>query len=141
MTRRIYVPANAEMLAHLAAHGEVKPVLNVHAVTNWLRREAPDADIEDLEYTAFADAVVISVDVPDELVEDEPGSTAAQFDGTVKLKKVAAIHMDDAAAAVQIAAELLSGEPDLELIESNVLDWYAPTELQDVLAALNVGKS
>jgi hypothetical protein len=156
MTTRIYIPANAEMLAHLAAHGEVKPVLNVHTVTAWLEREAPNADIEDLEYTAFADAalasvallvdqaprrVVISADVPDDLVSEEPGSTAAQFDGSVKLKKVAAIHMDDAAAAVEIAAELLSGEPDLERIESNVLDWYAPTELQDLLAALKVGKS
>jgi hypothetical protein len=129
-------------------------VLDVHAVTAWLSREAPGADIEDLEYTAFADAalasvallvdqtprrVVISADVPAALVEDRPDGTAAKFDGTVQLKQVAAIHIDDAAAAVQIAAELVSGEPDLELIGANVLDWYDPAELQDLLAALDLG--
>jgi hypothetical protein len=153
--RRVYVPANAEMLAHLAAYGEVKPALDVHTVTAWLKGEAPGADVEDLEYTAFADAalssvallvnqaprrVVISADVPGDLVEDRPGGTAAGFEGVVHLKKVAAIHIDDAAAAVQIAAELDSGEPDLELIEANVLDWYAPEEFQELLAALALGR-
>jgi hypothetical protein len=61
------------------------------------------------------------------------------FNGSVKLKKVAAVHVDDADAAEAIAAELESDEPDLEAIEANVLDWYAPSELQDVLAALNLG--
>ena len=149
---RIYVPANAEMLAHLAATGEVKPVSAVHTVTAWLEREAPGADVEDLEYTAFLDAamssvallagqparrVVISADVPDDLVSAQSEGTAADFDGSVKLKKVAAIHMDDASAAEEIAGELASDEPDLAAIESNVLDWYAPSELQELLTALD----
>jgi hypothetical protein len=44
--------------------------------------------------------------------------------------------MDDDAAAEEIAVELGSDAPDLAVIEANVLDWYAPTELQDLLAAL-----
>jgi len=149
---RIYVPANAAMLAHLAESGEVKPVTPVHTVTAWLGREAPGASVEDLEYTAFADAalasvqllagqparrVVVSADVPGKLVIERAEGTAADFDGSVKLKRVAAIHVDDAAAGEEIARELESGEPDLEAIEANVLDWYAPSELQDLLAALN----
>lgn len=150
---RIYVPANAAMLRTLADTGEVKPVSAVHAVTAWLRREAPGADVEDLEYTAFADAaaasvallpgqeprrVVISADVPDDRVAEHGDGTGADFSGSVKLKKVAAVHMDDADAAREIIAELESDEPDVAAIEANVLDWYAPTELQDLLASLGL---
>ncbi|HEX2145432.1 MAG TPA: hypothetical protein VHG10_13085 [Glycomyces sp.] len=149
--RRIYVPANAAMLKTLADTGELKPVSAVHTVTAWLDREAPGADVEDLEYTAFADAatasvallpggvprrVVISADVPDERVTERAEGTAVDFDGSVKLKKVAAVHVDDAAAAEEIARELESDEPDPELIEANVLDWYAASELQYVLRSL-----
>ena len=151
---RIYVPADTAMLAHLAETGEVRPVSTVHTVTAWLHGEAPGANVEDLEYTAFADAamasvallagqvprrVVISADVPDGLVIERAEGTEADFDGSVKLKRLAAIHMDDAAAAEEIAAELASDSPDLAVIEANVLDWYAPTELQDLLAALALG--
>lgn len=149
---RIYVPANVAMLRTLADTGELQPVSAVHTVTAWLRREAPGADVEDLEYTAFADAAmaalallpgqparraVVSADVPDDRVADHAEGTGADFNGSVKFKKVAAIHLDDAEASREIAAELASGEPDLDLIEANVLDWYAPSELQDLLAALD----
>jgi hypothetical protein len=80
---------------------------------------------------------VVSADVPDDRVADHPEGTGADLNGSVKIKKVAAIHLDDAEASREIAAELASDEPDLDLIESNVLDWYAPSELQDVLAALD----
>lgn len=149
---RIYVPANAAMLRTLADTGEVKPVSAVHVVSAWLRGEAPRADVEDLEYTAFDDAaaaslallagqaprrVVISADVPDDRVREHGEGTGADFDGSVKAKQVAAIHVDDAEAAAQIAAALAEETPDLDLIGANVLDWYAPTELQDVLRSLD----
>ncbi|MCD0446738.1 hypothetical protein LO763_24265 [Glycomyces sp. A-F 0318] len=151
---RVYLPADVAMLAHLAESGEVRPVATVHAVTAWLVGAAPGADVEDLEYTAFADAaaasvallagqvprrVVISADVPEALVIDRAEGTEADFDGAVALKQVAAIHVDDADAAAQIAAELASGAPDPAAIEANVLDWYAPSELQELLAALALG--
>ncbi|WP_030155724.1 hypothetical protein [Glycomyces sp. NRRL B-16210] len=148
---RVYVPANAAMLARLAETGEVRPASPVHTVTAWLGREAPGADVEDLEYTAFDDAataslallpgevprrVVISADVPDDRVREHAEGTGADFEGSVKLKKVAAVHVDDAEAAAAIAAAFAAGEVDPEAIGANVLDWYAPTELQDLLAGL-----
>lgn len=148
---RIYLPADVAMLAHLAETGEVAPVATVHTVTAWLTGAAPGANEDDLEYTAFADAatasvallagqvprrVVISADVPEALVIERAEGTEADFEGTVSLKLVAAIHVDDATAAEEIAAELASDSPDLDAIEANVLDWYAPSELQDLLAAL-----
>ena len=153
---RIYVPADIAMLAHLAETGEVKPVSTVHTVTTWLERAAPGADVEDLEFTAFSDAamasvallagqvprrVVISADVPDELVIERIEGTEADFEGNVRFKLVAAIHVDDARAAGEIAAELASNTPDLDAIEANVLDWYDPSELQELLAALDLGAS
>jgi hypothetical protein len=148
---RIYVPADVAMLAHLAETGEVQPVATVHTVTAWLEGAAPGADVEDLEYTAFADAaaasvallagqvprrVVISADVPEKLVIERAEGTEADFEGSVELKRVAAVHVDDADAAAVIAAELASAAPDLDAIEAHVLDWYAPAEIQDLLAAL-----
>ncbi|GAA1687249.1 hypothetical protein GCM10009830_38490 [Glycomyces endophyticus] len=149
---RIYVPANAELLRTLAGTGELKPVSAVRTVTSWLRREAPGADEEDLEYTAFADAalaslpllpggaprrIVVSADVPDDRVAEHADGTAADFDGVVALKRVAAFHADDAAAAAEVARALASDEPDLDAVEAHVLDWYAPSEIQDFLAALD----
>ncbi|GAA2294264.1 hypothetical protein GCM10009853_057820 [Glycomyces scopariae] len=149
---RIYVPANAALLRTLAGTGEIKPVSAVRTVTSWLRREAPGADEEDLEYTAFADAaldslpllaggvprrIVVSADVPGDLLSEHAEGTGADFDGVVKLKRVAAFHADDASAAEEVARALAADEPDLDAVEAHVLDWYAPSEAQDFLAALD----
>jgi hypothetical protein len=148
---RIYVPANAAMLRTLAGTGELRPVSAVHTVTSWLRREAPGADEEDLEYTAFADAalaslpllaggvprrIVVSADVPDDLVSEHDEGTGAGFEGVVALKRVAAVHADDAAAAEEVARALAAEEPDLDAVEAHVLDWYAPSEIQEFLRSL-----
>ncbi|WP_408611145.1 DUF6912 family protein [Glycomyces xiaoerkulensis] len=144
---RIYVPANLAMLRTLADSGELGPAAPVHMVTAELRAAAPDAGLEDLEYTAFADAAlaavallvgqvprraVVSADVPERLLSEREG-TAADLDGVVKLARVAAVHVDDADAAEAIAA---SDPPDLDEVERHVLDWYAPSELNELLGVL-----
>ncbi|GAB3649021.1 DUF6912 family protein [Glycomyces tarimensis] len=145
--RRIYVPANAAMLRTLAETGELESDEPVHTVTGVLRQAHPEADVEDLEYTAFTDAAmasaallaaqaprraVVSADVPEAVLTEHRSGTAAELNGTVKRGKVAAIHIDDADAAELLA----SPEPDLEALEAHMLDWYAPSELDDVLSAL-----
>jgi hypothetical protein len=150
---RIYVPAGVAMLRALADTGELVPAGPVHTVTRELREAHPEADLEDLEYTAFSDAalaslslvrgpegdprrVVVSADVPGDRVRERPGGTAADFDGIVKLGKVAAVHVDDAEAAAEIAGLLEAPEPDLVAVEAHYLDWYAPSELQELLEGL-----
>ncbi|MCH7231249.1 hypothetical protein L0U85_10350 [Glycomyces sp. L485] len=148
---RIYVPANAAMLRALAETGELKSAGPVHLVTRMLRESHPDTDIEDLEYTAFDDAalaslgllvgqaprrVVVSADVQERLLAEHRTGTGADLHGTVQLKKVAAIHVDDADAAAEIAQVLASPEPDASAVEAHYLDWYAPSELDEVLSAL-----
>lgn len=150
--RRIYVPANVAMLGSLVETGELKPTEPVHMVTAALRRLDPKAADEDLEYTAFADAalaslallagqvprrVVVSSDVPERLLSEHGEGTAADFSGTVKLAKVAAVHVDDADAAETVAAALAAEEPDVEEVDAHVLDWYDPSELQDLLVNLS----
>lgn len=147
------MPANAAMLRTLADTGVVAPVSAVHAVTSWLRREAPGADEEDLEYTAFADAalaslplladgparrVVVSADVPGDRVAEHAEGTGADFDGSVERGRLAAVHVDDADAAEEVARALAAAEPDLDAVEEHVLDWYAPSELQELLRTLGV---
>ncbi|GAB3992747.1 hypothetical protein GCM10029992_02660 [Glycomyces albus] len=150
--RRIYVPANVAILGSLAGTGELKPTGPVHMVTESLRRLDPKASDEDLEYTAFADAalasltllvgqvprrVVVSSDVPERLLSEHAEGTAADFSGDVKLAKVAAVHVDDAAAAETVAAALASDDPDLDEVEAHVLDWYDASELQELLRNLS----
>ncbi|HLU27073.1 MAG TPA: hypothetical protein VKZ65_01460 [Glycomyces sp.] len=157
---RIYVPAGVAMLRALADTGELAPAGPVHTVTRELREAHPEADLEDLEYTAFADAaltalslvhgpaaspegpereprrVVVSADVPGDRVRERPGGTAADLEGVVELGKVAAVHVDDAEAAAEIAGLVEAPELDLAAVEAHFLDWYAPSELQDLLAGL-----
>ncbi len=149
---RIYVPADVAMLRRLAETGELASTEPVHMVTRALREAHPDADIEDLEYTAFDDAalasaallvhgseprrVVVSADVPDERVTERPGGTAADLHGAVGFAQVAAVHMDDADAAAEIAARLAAETPDPAAAEDHLLDWYAPSELHGLLADL-----
>lgn len=149
---RIYAPAGTAMLRMLVETGELRPAGGVRAVTRALSSAHPDADVEDLEYTAFADAVddavallpadaprrvVVSADVPDRLVTEHPDGTGADLGGVIKLGKVAAVHIDDDEAAAAIAAMLAApGEPDPSVLDEHVLNWYAASELQELLAAL-----
>jgi hypothetical protein len=144
------------MLRELAEQGEVRPAHPVHAVTAALRSAAPDADVEDLEYTAFADAamasvallvgqvprrVVISADVPGDLLVEHGDGTEADCTVAVPRKQVAAIHVDDGDAEDAITAVLgASEEPDLDAVERHVMDWFDPTELEDLVADLGEGK-
>ena len=143
------------MLRSLAETGELEPAGPVHLVTASLRRLEPQAAEEDLEYTAFADAAlaslallsgqvprraVVSADVPGRLVSEHGEGTGADFSGRVELARVAAVHVDDADAAEAVAAALAADEPDLDEVDSHVLDWYDPSELQELVEVLGVSR-
>ncbi|WP_156937572.1 DUF6912 family protein [Haloglycomyces albus] len=148
---RIHVPANGEMLRELLDRGQVQLDAPVYLVTSALTQAFPKAAREDLEYTAFAEAaqasidlvsrdhprrVVVSADLPDRFLREIPETAAAEASGSVKLPKVAAIHVDDAEVAATIRAELTEGSVDAEALEERILDWYHPSELAVVLDEL-----
>lgn len=162
-TVRVYVPATLPLLALLRDKGELGAV-SAHAVTPSLREWYAEGDEEELEYVAFTRAaqgalqllrhdpaaprrrVVISADVPaGALVHEEVelGSSDVSLSGPVLLAAVAAVHVDSAGAAEDVAAaadvveEALAGDPDAQFTvdgaEDHELEWYAPNELGDLV--------
>lgn len=157
---RIYLGCTVADLAELWSAQELDAtVVPAHAVTGDLRRTTPEADEEELEYTALMAAarssltrlasradsggaswparrVVLAADVSDAVVRPEPasGPSGIAVSGPVHVRDVAAVHVDDpgAADAVRSAATTAaSGENRLEDVE---LLWYATQEIPDVLA-------
>jgi hypothetical protein len=161
---RVYVPATVPMLTALRAEGHfgAGPIV-AHAVTPALREWYAEGDEEELEYVAFTRAaqgalqllrhdpsaprrrVVVSADVPSTALvrEDvELGSSTVRLPQPVSLTEVAAIHVDSAGAAEEIAAaadvveEALAGDPDAQFTvdgaEDHELEWYAVTELDEL---------
>ena len=159
---RVYVPATVPMLARLGEHG--LPVVQAHAVTPALREWYAEGDEEELEYVAFTRAaqeallllradpgaprrrVVVSVDLPVHAVGrigGELGSSVVRLSGPVPVKAMAAIHVDgaeaaeDVAAAAEVVAEAQAGDPDAQFTvdgaEDHELEWYDVTELDLLL--------
>lgn len=156
----MYVPTTVPMLSTLRAEGQLAGVRG-HAVTPALREWYAEGDEEELEYVAFTRAaqgalrllrhdpgaprrrVVVSADVPTSVVireDSELGSSAVRLAGPVELTSVAAIHVDGAGAADDIAAaadvveEALAGDPDAQFTvdgaEDHELEWYDVSELE-----------
>lgn len=139
---RIYLPSTLTAVALALAEGEFRGGPRAaYAVTPALRARYGD-DEEELEYAAMsaaADAsalllaatpdeparrVVIAAELPDAVVRPaaDPGSLAeVVVEAAVPLKRVASAHVDDEAAAPDVAAG--RGE-DHELL------WYATQELR-----------
>ena len=95
--------------------------------------------------------VVISVDVPDQAVrmhDFQLGSSATTVASAIPMTDVAAIHVDaadaeaDVASAAAVVVEAAAGDPDAQFTvdsaEDHALEWYDPTELDHLLAQLEV---
>jgi len=159
---RVYVPATVPMLARLREQG--LSATEAHAVTPALREWYAEGDDEELEYVAFTRAaqdalrllrddpdaprrrVVVSADLPASAVgrpDGELGSSAVHLTSPVPVQAVAAIHLDgteaaaDVAAAADVVAEALAGDPDAQFTvdgaEDHELEWYAASELDLLL--------
>ncbi|MDG4793157.1 hypothetical protein [Micromonospora sp. WMMD1082] len=161
---RVYVPATVPMLAGLPEHGLAVP--QAHAVTPTLREWYAEGDEEELEYVAFTRAaqdalqlirhdpaaprrrVVVSADLPPATIgrgDGELGSSVVELRAPVPVSAVAAIHVDgadaaaDIAAAAQVVLEALAGDPDAQFTvdgaEDHELEWYDASELESLLRA------
>ncbi len=130
--RRVYLPASRDAVARLAQGLPWQP----SAVLTPADPEPPDDDAEEREFAAFLAAaqrslallpageqrrVVVSADLPPGAVE-------------VTLADVVAWHVDDAAGAAVVAQVQAGGPP--WLLEHVALLWYAPDEVDAVLAEL-----
>ena len=164
---RVYVPATSTTLAAFVGSGELEPPITAFAVTAGVREWYLDDDAEELEYAANGQAVraslrmvdadpvavrrrvVLSFDVADAdvTVRDDLDRGAVVVGAPIAVSGLASIHVDDAeaettvarAAAVVLEADLGS-DTSQEIVddaEGFELSWYAPQELDDVLATLS----
>ena len=135
---RVYVPVGRSELAELAETGALSAGPGMprpaHAVTTDLHRAGAGHDLEDLEYTAFCDAVdaagaaravpgdrrvVLSADAdPESVVERGRTGAVTQvvLTAALPLSRLASLHVDEGAGA--------GADDDLL--------WYDATELDEV---------
>ncbi|MDV3220052.1 DUF6912 family protein [Intrasporangium sp.] len=137
---RIYVPIGRRELEDLAGQGllDAAPTSPRHAfaVTDVLRSQAAGLDVEELEYSAFSDAVgasagvrsspedrriVAAADADPTWVVAREGGPASSVDlvAPVPLSRIASFHVDEG------AGEMAGGDAD-DLL------WYDVTELDEV---------
>src|SRR4051812_32794632 len=161
---RVYRPATMSELAALRDTGRLTVPPEAHAVTPTLREWYAEGDDEELEYVAFTRAaqgalrllrrdgraprrrVVVSADVPTATVaaaDADLGSSTVRLAGPGAFTAVAAIHVDgadaadDVAAAAAVVEEALAGDPDAQFTvdgaEDHELEWYDVSELPTLL--------
>ncbi len=123
---RVFLPCTLPTLAVVLASAEIgQPPLRGFAVTPALRESYVSGDLEELEYTAMAQAargslrllldqpdapprrVVLAVEIADERIvkvtaPDEPA--AVEIDGAVPVQLLVSGHVDDVRAADDIRA-------------------------------------
>lgn len=156
---RIYIPVLLSTLRDVVQSKSVTPRGGVvFAVTADLRAEYPEADDEELEYLAMSDAataclrllaaagptepplrVVIAAEVAGVVPASDRDRAAATVSGAVPWSRIAAVHLDDRAAAevVRAAAAVVDqadlGDDDAEFAVGSAQDidlsWYAPSEV------------
>ena len=166
-TIRVYVPATVTLLSQLRDKGELGAgKVAAHAVTPALREWYAEGDEEELEYVAFTRAaqgalrllrgdpaaprrrVVISADLSASVVrreDPELGSSGVVVTMPVPLEAVAAIHLDsagaadDVAAAAEVVEEAIAGDPDAQFTvdsaEDHELEWYDVSEIDNLVHA------
>ncbi|GIG39670.1 DUF6912 family protein [Cellulomonas phragmiteti] len=148
---RVYLPVT---LAELQRVDPVLPAPRVaHAVTPALRALWPEEDDEGWEYAAQAGAadgslvllagapeapalrVVVAADVPDAYVralDDAPVPSAVEVVGDVDLGQVVSVHVDEPAAAPDVAAAAAGDEAALERLDERDLLWYDVSEIAQI---------
>jgi uncharacterized protein DUF6912 len=152
---RVFVPTTPAGLSALHADGLLDSApLVAYAVTDGLRAWYESQDPEELEYAAMTRAaeaslrlladepgavrrIVLAAEVPDALVteasHEDPGAVAVS--ATIPRKRIAAVHMDTAAAEAAIAAALAGGLTDelVEATEEHELLWFATQEIAELV--------
>jgi hypothetical protein len=164
---RVYLPSTLpELAAAVAAGGYGPPPIMAYAVTPALREWYASGDGEELEYAAMTDAardslrrlgadpaaaprrVVVAADVSDAQTTWAPQlhRAAVRVEAAIPLPKLAAVHVDDAAAEDDVRAAVAAiraadaGDQDASFTVDAVADhellWYAMQEVPALLRAL-----
>jgi hypothetical protein len=163
---RVYLPATLNMLAAALAPGSSRELAagNGFAVTPAMREWYASGDTEELEYIALTLAAAASVSLisadpaaaPRRVViaaEVDPSAISISEDATrasrgrvtttqpIAFSRVAAVHVDDEAAAPAVQAAALDPQDEFAAEEAadHELLWYATQEVEDLLRSLAAG--
>lgn len=152
---RIYLPATTADLTALHETGELA-AREGYAVTDALRAamsEDGPADEELCEFAVFTAAayasiahlralenpvprrVVVSVDLPQAALEATAVDGVFALSAPVRLKAVAAVHVDEESASTLVAKALSEAEPSeatADSLDELDLEWYDPSELDEL---------
>lgn len=148
---RVYLPVTLDELQ------SGLPVLieprAAHGVTPALRQLWPDEDEEGWEYAAQAGAadesvvrlaarpaaprlrVVVAADVPDACVgalDDPPVPSALEVVCRVDVSQIVSVHVDEPAAAQDVAAATTGDVTAIERLAERDLLWYDVTEIAQI---------
>ncbi|MCC2312972.1 DUF6912 family protein [Cellulomonas xiejunii] len=148
---RVYLPA---ILSELQRESPVLLAPRIaHGVTPALRELWPDEDDEGWEYAAQAGAadgslillagapgapplrVVVAADVPEgcvQALDDPPVPSAVELVCGVDLSQMVSVHVDEPAAADDVAAAAAGDEAALDRLEERDLLWYDVTEIPQI---------
>lgn len=159
-TTRVYVPSSMALLRELMVSGGIGPVpIVAHAVTPGLREAMSELGEEEVEYAVLTAAAQDSLglvgegDAPRRVVvvaeaesvrptlgDDE---SLVEIDQVVPLRHVVSVHVDDEAAAEDVAAArpvwTAAEEGDAEAAATvdrcldHELGWFATQEIGDLL--------
>jgi hypothetical protein len=160
---RVYLPLTFVALRVAVSAGALSAQRIGFAVTPALREWYTSGDTEELEYAALTDAaaeslrllaadpdaparrVVVAADVADGSVRFTPGRHPAALvvSTAVPFVDVASVHLDDPAAAAEVAlaaaavAAAEAGDPDAAFVvaglEDHELAWYAVQEIEHLI--------
>lgn len=151
---RAYVPSTVGALAGLVEVGLLRTGGLGFAVTDAVRADDPDADVDEWEFRAFLDAaaaslallsdaasgpdpvlrrVVVSVDVDAATVDParSAGPSAVALPGEVGRGQVASVHVDGVEAAQQVGRALEGGPTGV--LDDLALEWFDVSELSALL--------
>jgi hypothetical protein len=130
--RRVYLPASRDAVVRLAEGLPWQPT----AVLTPADPQDPDDDEEEREFAAFLAAAQRSLALlpPTQRRRVVVSADLAEGEVEVTLAQVAAWHVDDAQGAAVVAQVQAGGPP--WLLEHVALLWYAPDEVEAVLAEL-----
>jgi hypothetical protein len=161
-TVRVYVPSSRALLRELLVSGGIGPVpIVAHAVTPDLREALSELGEEELEYAVLTAAAQDSLGMIGE--EDDPrrvvvvaeaesahpaagdDESLVELDQVVPLRRVVSVHVDDDAAADDVAAARLAwkaaedGDAEATATVERCLDhelgWFATQEIGELLDA------
>jgi hypothetical protein len=160
---RVYVPATLNGLAAALAPGASRELApgSAFAVTAGMREWYASGDTEELEYIALTLAAAASLNLigidPSVVcrravvaADIDPSAVTIEDDGTrtsqgrititqpIAFSRVAAVHVDDAAATDAVRAAVLDPADEFAAEEAadHELLWYATQEIDDLLAGL-----